>query len=98
MVDENIALNSFSKEYYKEELANNIINEAPLNLEENLDQDQNKHIPENSNGLENFELNDETPQLFNDKNDTESEINEIAKVDNEEDDLEIPAFLRRQKN
>jgi len=99
MVDENMALNSFSKEDYKEEAANNIINEAPLNLEENLDQYQNRHIPENSNGLENFELNDETPQLFNAENDTESEkINEIAKVDNEEDDLEIPAFLRRQKN
>ena len=99
MVDENMALKSFSKEDYKDEAANNIINEAPLNLEENVNQDQNSHISENLNGLENFELNDETPQLFNAENDTEGEqINEIAKVDNEEDDLEIPAFLRRQKN
>ena len=99
MVDENMALKSFSKEDYKDEAANNIINEAPLNLEENVNQDQNSHISENSNGLENFELNDETPQLFNVENDIESEqINDIAKVDNEEDDLEIPAFLRRQKN
>ncbi len=99
MVDENMALKSFSKENYKDEAANNIINEAPLNLEENVNQDQNSHISENLNGLENFELNDETPQLFNVENDIESEqINDIAKVDNEEDDLEIPAFLRRQKN
>ena len=99
MVDENMALKSFSKENYKDEAANNIINEAPLKLEENVNQDQNSHIPENSNGLENFELNDETPQLFNVENDIESEqINDIAKVDNEEDDLEIPPFLRRQKN
>ncbi len=99
MVDENMALKSFSKENYKDEAANNIINEAPLNLEENVNQDQNSHISENLNGLENFELNDETPQLFNVENDIESEqINDISKVDNEEDDLEIPAFLRRQKN
>ena len=57
-----------------------------------------EHISEN-NGLENFELSDEeTPELFNsDMNDevlsTQEEINS-----DEEEDLEIPAFLRRQKN
>ena len=52
-----------------------------------------------SNGLENFALEEETPELFN--SDT-SDKNEITELDNttssEEDDLEIPAFLRRQKN
>ena len=59
----------------------------------------------NSNGLENFgiqEIEDSTPELFN------SELSEISedsftsfdedKKNEDEDDLEIPAFLRRQKN
>ena len=55
-----------------------------------------------SNGLENFKFNEEeTPELFN--SDTEA-MNEESSIKSggdqisEEDDLEIPAFLRRQKN
>ena len=59
----------------------------------------------NSNGLENFgiqEIEESTPELFN----TElSEISEDSftsfdedKKNEDEEDLEIPAFLRRQKN
>ena len=47
-----------------------------------------------SNGLENFAVEDESPELF-DTNNIESNENEEDSV---EDDLEIPAFLRRQKN
>jgi len=52
-----------------------------------------------NNGLENFELSeDDTPELFN--SDTNEEVlttsDEINSPD--EEDLEIPAFLRRQKN
>ena len=57
-----------------------------------------------SNGLENFEFNEEeTPELFNSENNENKEesissfdTNDIKKE--EDDDLEIPAFLRRQKN
>tara|TARA_B100001123_G_scaffold446060_1_gene599305 strand:- start:18 stop:1505 length:1488 start_codon:yes stop_codon:yes gene_type:complete len=60
-----------------------------------------------SNGLENFKLDEQTPELFN--LDNESEIKddedqsflsfkEEKNTDEEEDELEIPAFLRRQKN
>ena len=58
----------------------------------------------NSNGLENFEIEEETPELFNsENNENENLDNEFTSFDNsesseEEDDLEIPAFLRRQKN
>ena len=58
--------------------------------------------PSSSNGLENFSLSEEeTPELFNSDNslqseDTVSSSEQIDKI--EEDDLEIPAFLRRQKN
>ena len=101
MVEENMALNSLSKEQSKEEVADNVLTnkEAPLRLEENIDKDQNSQLTGNANGLENFELSDETPQLFNNENDIENQkIDEISKLDNEEDELEIPAFLRRQKN
>ncbi len=57
-----------------------------------------------SNGLENFDFDEETPELFNseepiDKTDDEtSSTMGIGETNDDEDDLEIPAFLRRQKN
>ena len=56
------------------------------------------HVSEN-NGLENFELSDDdTPELFN--SDTNDELSSSSEEINseEQEDLEIPAFLRRQKN
>ena len=54
---------------------------------------------EKSNGLENFELSDTGPQLFNSDSNIEKEIIEENFDQNSDDDeLEIPAFLRRQKN
>ena len=54
-----------------------------------------------SNGLENFNLDAQDPQLFDESqninSDHETNINEDSDTD-EEDELEIPAFLRRQKN
>ena len=53
------------------------------------------------NGLENFNLDSQDPQLFDENqnisSDHEVNINEDSST-NEEDELEIPAFLRRQKN
>ena len=54
---------------------------------------------EPSNGLENFGIEEETPDLFNSTED--SSVKDIISSKNEEedeDDFEIPAFLRRQKN
>jgi cell division protein FtsZ len=60
------------------------------------DFNENNH----SNGLENFVVEDETPELFN--SGEENSENNPTSLDTEEesidDDLEIPAFLRRQKN
>ena len=56
-----------------------------------------------SNGLENFDFNEEeAPELFNSEN-TENSEDSFSSLDTEnnkeeEDELEIPAFLRRQKN
>ena len=55
-----------------------------------------------SNGLEEFGLNEEEPNLFDTSTNnlsSEEELNHEQPEDNsEEDDYEIPAFLRRQKN
>jgi cell division protein FtsZ len=68
-------------------------------IEENNSTEE-KHI---SNGLENFGVEGETaPDLFSSDNETEETEEllsaEINKDSTENDDLEIPAFLRRQKN
>jgi cell division protein FtsZ len=56
-----------------------------------------------SNGLENFGVEGETsPDLFSSDEETEETAGllslEITENNSEDDDLEIPAFLRRQKN
>jgi len=51
------------------------------------------------NGLENFEIKEESPELFSSDNlDVKEETPSEDLSSSEEDDLEIPAFLRRQKN
>jgi cell division protein FtsZ len=73
-------------------------------LSEGVDDDSGK-IEEPTNGLENFAIEEETPGLFDSGNinDNTQELSSldtgnVDKENNEEDDLEIPAFLRRQKN
>ena len=66
-----------------------------------VEETQSIDEPEVSNGLENFEIEEETPGLFNLGNEENSsdETSEFQETDNlDGDDLEIPAFLRRQKN
>ena len=63
--------------------------------------DQSNTSP--SNGLENFDFDEETPELFNsdgsiDENEQDASSLTETSIKEEEDDLEIPAFLRRQKN
>ena len=89
--------NSLTEELVESNISNEL--ETNLALDEQIDH-QNTEVEENSsNGLENFALEEDTPELFNSDN---SDQNEVASIDNtensEEDDLEIPAFLRRQKN
>ena len=70
-----------------------------------LDESQTKQTEDEAeitNGLENFEIEEETPELFNsevEENLSYESSAETKEADNlDEDDLEIPAFLRRQKN
>ena len=96
----NVSINE-SNSLTEELVDSNISNEFETNsvLDEQIDH-PNTEVEENSsNGLENFALEEDTPELFNSDN---ADQNEVASIDNtensEEDDLEIPAFLRRQKN
>jgi len=74
--------------------------EAPVASSVNSEFESNidEQVSEN-NGLENFELSDDdAPELFN--SDANEELSTSSQEINseEEEDLEIPAFLRRQKN
>ncbi len=87
---------------------NNIVNEQvssqenEADLSVDLEEIQHNDDSENpSNGLENFAIDEETPNLFDSdaQKDLEEEFTSFEKKENsEEDELEIPAFLRRQKN
>ncbi len=101
MIDENMAVNNISSKETTDIASNNIDSntEIPLNLEEQLEATHDINNNENSNGLENFGLGEESPQLFNYENENINEkIDESQELRTEEDELEIPAFLRRQKN
>ena len=81
-------------------------NEMNTNIEDKSTSIKDSSLTEeineqSSNGLENFGFEDEAPELFNSGEDSliqESTSLENEHKESEEDDLEIPAFLRRQKN
>ena len=80
---------------------NEVLGSTTVSDEPIVEEIQSIDEPEVSNGLENFEIEEETPELFNLGNEENSsdETSEFQETDNlDEDDLEIPAFLRRQKN
>ena len=72
-------------------------NDESLVLTEEIKKEDN-----DSNGLEEFGLNEEEPNLFdtstNNLSSEEELSDEQSEDDSEEDDYEIPAFLRIQKN
>ena len=86
-MDENININSDIGA--AESMANS--NDASLILE-----DEAVENKEESNGLENFGIEEETPDLFDSNNEVSEQTEETNS--SEEDEFEIPAFLRRQKN
>jgi len=89
-------LSQASQEQIEDEKQNN---EVESNSKE--EKQENEIKTSNSNGLENFDFSEEdTLELFNSENNenTENSFSSIVGTDKEDDDLEIPAFLRRQKN
>ena len=94
MVDEKMAVeNPVTSESENEE--------NPLDEKLILSDNDTNISNDESNGLENFNLDAQDPQLFDESqninSDQETNLSEDSDT-NEEDELEIPAFLRRQKN
>ena len=89
------------KSYQAEDIVENTSNDEEISFTQEATQEQK--ISENEdntkNDLSEFGVDSNAPDLFN--NDSESSSsNDLlsAEDDNQDDDLEIPAFLRRQKN
>jgi len=84
-----------------EQSDNEILGNTLGSEESDVEESRTTEETEVSNGLENFEIEEQTPELFNSDNEENlsEESLESKEADNiDEDDLEIPAFLRRQKN
>ena len=100
-VNEKEMLN-FSSNLVEEQEIQNDSTESITNPIEKEESENNTF--NSSNGLENFKIDEEdTPELFNSDNPEENNENTFSSLEanennKEEDDLEIPAFLRRQKN
>ena len=111
-IDEDVKAETESQEASttnsSEEIASSAIVEEKVNSVEDQISKASEQLIETqeietspSNGLENFNFDEETPELFNSDGETEDQTSftpEISETKEEEDDLEIPAFLRRQKN
>ncbi len=89
--------------------AQELSSEDEIKNEEKTTDDQMPEERNPSNGLENFALDEDSPNLFNSDINEELSLGEEEKASsftsfenndesNDEDELEIPAFLRRQKN
>jgi cell division protein FtsZ len=79
-------------------------NNTEKSADHNTNEEEHNDFEQVSNGLENFQIEEEAPELFNSTDhvdqDSDSSFSSFVKEksNDEEDDLEIPAFLRRQKN
>ena len=103
----NQSVNDMNNQYHEELLKNQEINEVEDNksekdeisfLKETSESFQETEV--NSNDLREFGVDTNEPDLFSSENanlDTNEFLNS-TEDEKEEDDLEIPAFLRRQKN
>ena len=112
-IDDQLETADASSETISSNISENISPQTQEVVLENESDQNNSLVLENeykeeekvSNGLENFQIEDDTPELFDSQNvlETESNKEEFSSFANEEekedeDELSIPAFLRRQKN
>jgi len=102
------SVDQVNKQYHEELLKNQDVDNIIENAEEDNEISFTKEAMElsseikqnNSTDLKEFGVDINEPDLFNSENHDVSPQNLLGSSDedNEEDDLEIPAFLRRQKN
>jgi len=95
--------NQYHEELLKNQDAESIVENTSEDNEVSFSQeaiDIHQTEKENSVNLKEFGVDSEEPDLFNTDNQSSNSDDLLGSVDDahEEDDLEIPAFLRRQKN
>ncbi len=96
--------NQYHEELLRNQEAENIVHDTSNENEQSFSQEAIKSLETDetpSNDLKEFGVDTDEPDLFSaDNHEASSEsLLETSNVENnEEDDLEIPAFLRRQKN
>jgi len=103
--DINHANDQYHEELLKNQTAEAIVdnssNEGEVSFTQEANQEENSlNNQEVKNDLSEFGVESDAPDLFNNES-ISSNSNELLSSDNnddQEDDLEIPAFLRRQKN
>ena len=95
--------NQYHEELLKNQEVENTLDENEMSFsQEVVSSSENEN--ELSNDLKEFGVDTREPDLFNsddnidDNNPSQDDLLGTSEEDNEEDDLEIPAFLRRQKN
>ena len=74
-------------------------NEVSFAQEATSEPDSLSNEEDLNNDLSEFGVDTDSPDLFNSDNESESSTDLLSSENDEkDDDLEIPAFLRRQKN
>jgi cell division protein FtsZ len=86
-VIEDAAVNEMEKSFAQEAIESSNEQTVDENVEEDV-----------SNDLKEFGVESDAPDLFSSENESSTSEDLLSSSDEEEDDLEIPAFLRRQKN
>ena len=89
------------KSHQAEDIVENTSNDDELSFAQEATQEIETSINEESakNDLSEFGVDSNSPDLFNNDSETSNSNDLISsEEDDPEDDLEIPAFLRRQKN
>ena len=86
-VFEDVTVNEMEKSFTQEAIETQHETDAPNNEEDNV-----------SNDLKEFGVDSDSPDLFSSDSENSTPEDLLSSERDEEDDLEIPAFLRRQKN
>ena len=103
----NQSIDDVNNQYHEELLKNQEIEKigdiASESKEISLNQETSESLEkahDNTNDLREFGVDNNEPDLFssNDDNSGTDDLLSSSNDENEDDDLEIPAFLRRQKN
>ena len=88
---EDVSINEMEKSFTQEAIEKSEEQITEENVEENVEEDV-------SSDLREFGVDSDSPDLFSSEIENSNTENFLSSSDKEEDDLEIPAFLRRQKN